>query len=119
MAVLLPDTQLGVMRALPEVRDGHGYPVPDGWAPLGPTWPGRARDTGDGTWMLALDLAADPVKVGDLVAEPGDLGRQWLALDVHVARNSADPVADYIIVNGRIRDAAGNTVTHLDGPADG
>lgn len=100
---MLPTTALALRRRGPGARDAHGALLPGALGdPLGP-WPARASERADGTWVLSLDPAAWPARVGDLVFEPGT-GRQWLVQgQPDLITHPVDPSVDFVRVEGHLR----------------
>ncbi len=110
MAVLLPNCHLGVRRRAAGTVGTHGDQTGFSWGvPVGP-WPGRAEEgpdtpvgqTGDRTWVLAVDPAGWPVLQGDLIADPAH-GREWLVTSADLLTNGADPAIDYVRVEAHLR----------------
>lgn len=99
MSVLLPNAQLGVRRRAADAVDALGDEIPGTPGPLEGPWPGRAAETADGRWTLAVDPAAWPVREHDLVTEPG--GRTWAVDTAQLIRNNYDPSVDWIRVAAR------------------
>jgi hypothetical protein len=107
VAVLLTNTTLGLRRRADGPYDAHGERQNGALgATLGP-WPGRTQEQGDGTWSLALDPAAWPVRENDLVVESAPGSRVWVVQSAQLLRNNADPVVDYIRVTGAQQTVAG------------
>lgn len=104
MAVLLPDCRLGVRRRSVASSDAHGEPVIGPPEPVLGPWPGRKREQPDGTWLLSVDVAAWPLRDGDLVVDP-DADVAWLVSAATVLRNRVDPIVDYIRVEAQERRA--------------
>lgn len=112
MAVLLPNTRLGVVRRS-RARDRHGSSVPGAAEPLRGPWPGRSSqaespEVETGTWTLALDPQAWPVDDMTVVVEPHS-GRSWTVVSADLLRHARVPLINYVRVRAHLRDADGDT----------
>lgn len=106
MGVLLANCQIGVRVRGPAQRDGHGDLVPGDWGALARPWPSRKLPLPDGTWHLALDPRAWPLRSGDLAVEPSS-GTVWTVLVADLITSSIDGAVEYVRVVARDRDGGG------------
>jgi len=106
MAVLMPNTRLGIRTRTGGVEDRHGDTVPGAPAALLGPWPGRTKEADDGTWTLAVDTAAWPISERDIIEDTA--GTQWVVRSANLLRNNLDPSVDYVRVQAYLR-AAGDT----------
>lgn len=110
-----PGLLLGVQERT-EADDAHGYSAPTDVGDLRGPWPARARRRADGTWSLALDPAAWPVKERDVVVQvlDGEPTRKWVVDTAERRSNNVAADADYVEVSAKIEGAgpgAGSTAT--------
>jgi hypothetical protein len=116
VAVLLPDCELGVRRALPPARDGHGDRIPGGWGGLvgpapgraaeGPDVPGAADAENSRVWSLGVDPGLWPIGRGDLVVDPVG-GREWLVVSADLLESAVDPGISWVRVSAHLRSGGG------------
>jgi hypothetical protein len=106
VSVLLPNTTLGVARRGIESEDAHGDLIRGEPEPMVGPWPGRVRERADGTWSLALDVAAWPVKPGDFIVDPTG-GHVYLVATAERLTNDAVDDVDYVRVEARERRQGG------------
>lgn len=125
IAVLLPNTALGVRRQDELSEDSHGDLVPADWGTvIGPfigraTGGGAQLQGGEDVYRLALDTGCWPVKPRDIVVEyalnadgePTDeaTGREWFVRVADLIKHSEDDSVDYVRVQGQIRVGVNTT----------
>jgi hypothetical protein len=108
MVVLMADRELGLIRRDAGPLDAHGDAPVQGRSVLAGPWPGRARLETDGSWTLAVDIAAWPMEERDIILDPVN-GIEWVAVTVQPLRNTMDSSVDYVRVTALIREGTDST----------
>jgi hypothetical protein len=116
MAVLLPDTNLGIRRRNDGEADAHGDVLPAAPSPTEGPWPGRASEAANGSWTLAVDPEAWPVRERDLIVEDvrGNADREWVVVTADLLSHQVDPSVNYVRIEARLRTRPDNPYEEPD-----